>query len=180
MVYRISSRLGLALAVLFVAGAGLTSCRGVSWFFLKRSLHGKFEGVHWITTAQLADWLAAKERPQPILLDVRMPAEWEVSHLPGARQVDPKADAKTTAAGLAKDTPIVTYCSIGYRSGEMAQRLQAAGYTRVQNLEGSIFQWANEHRPLVRNGELVTRVHPYSEGWGQLLAPEARASVPKL
>jgi rhodanese-related sulfurtransferase len=179
MVYRISSRLGLGLAILFLTACGLLSCRGVSWFFLKRSLHGKFDDVHWITTGQLADWLAAKDRPQPVLLDVRTPAEWDISHLPGARRVDPKADAKTAAAGLAKDTPIVTYCSIGYRSGEMAERLRAAGYAHVQNLEGSIFQWANEHRPLVRDGERVTRVHPYSEGWGRLLAPEVRASVPE-
>ena len=52
--------------------------------------------------------------------------------------------------GIAKDAPIVTYCSVGYRSGKMAERLQAAGYTNVRNLEGSIFKWANEHRPLVR------------------------------
>jgi rhodanese-related sulfurtransferase len=182
MVYRISSRIALGLALLLLAGFGLISCRGVSWFLLKRSLHGKFNDVRWITTAQLGDWLAAKDRPQPVLLDVRTPPEWEVSHLAGARQVDPKADAKTAAAaaGLAKETPIVTYCSIGYRSGKLAQRLRAAGYAQVQNLEGSIFQWANEHRPLMRHGEPVTRVHPYSEGWGQLLTPEARADVPKL
>ncbi len=179
MVYRISSRLALGLAVLFLAAFGLISCRGLSWFFLKRSLHGRFADVHWITTKQLADWLAAKDRPQPVLLDVRTPAEWDVSHLPGARRVDPKADAKTAAAGLAKDTPIVTYCSVGYRSGAMAERLRAAGYTHVQNLEGSIFQWANEHRPLVHDGRRVTRVHPYTEGWGRLLAPEVRASVPE-
>lgn len=179
MVYRFSSRLALGAVFLFLAGFGFTSCRGLSWFFLKRSLHSKFAAVHWITTEQLADWLGAKNRPPPVLLDVRTPAEWNVSHLPEARRVDPGAEAKTAAAGLAKETPIVTYCSIGYRSGEMAERLRAAGYSHVQNLDGSIFQWANEHRPLLRNGERVRRVHPYSEGWGSLLAPEVRAAVPE-
>jgi len=33
----------------------------------------------------------------------------------------------------------------------------AAGYTQMQNLEGSIFQWANERRPLLRDGEPMAR-----------------------
>ena len=177
MLCRTSFRLVLGAGILLLTAFGLGSCRGVSWFFVKRSLRGKFQHVHWITTGQLAEWLAAKDRPQPVLLDVRTPAEWQVSHLPGARRVDPKADPQTAAAGLPKDAPIVTYCSIGYRSAAMAERLRAAGYSHVQNLEGSIFQWANEHRPLVREGAPVTRVHPYSAAWGRLLAPEVRAEV---
>ena len=172
-------RLLLGAALLLPLCIGLGSCRGVDWFLLKRTLHSKFNDISWITTEQLASRLAEKDRPPPVLLDVRTPAEYEVSHLKGARQVDPKADAGSAAKGIAKDAPIVTYCSVGYRSGEMAERLRAAGYTRVQNLEGSIFQWANERRPLVRGeGERVTRVHPYNAVWGRLLAPEVRAPVP--
>jgi rhodanese-related sulfurtransferase len=174
----INLRLALGVVVLLVVSFGLLSCRGVDWFFLKRSLHSKFSDIDWITTQQLAKWLAEKNRPKPVLLDVRTPAEWNVSHLAGARRVDPKADAKTAADGVAKDAPIVTYCSVGYRSAEMAERLRAAGYIHVQNLDGSIFQWANEHRPLVHDGGRVTRVHPYSARWGRLLEPEIRAPLP--
>ncbi|MBA3608196.1 MAG: rhodanese-like domain-containing protein [Chthoniobacterales bacterium] len=171
-------RLLLGVALLLLLSFGLVSCRGVDWFLLKRSLHGKFNDISWITTEQLANRLVDKDRLPPVLLDVRTPVEFEVSHLKGARQVDPKAEAQSAAKGLPKDAPIVTYCSVGYRSGEMAERLRAAGYTRVQNLEGSIFQWANERRPLVRGeGERVTRVHPHSAVWGRLLAPEVRAPV---
>ena len=67
-----------------------------------------------------------------MLLDVRTPAEWEVSHLPGARWVDPEAIANDAAGKLAKERRSSTYCSVGYRSGEMAQRLRAAGYTRCK------------------------------------------------
>ncbi|MEO8439297.1 MAG: rhodanese-like domain-containing protein [Spartobacteria bacterium] len=171
-------RLALGVAAVLAFSFGLLSCRGVDWFLLKRSLHGKFSHVEWITTEQLADWLADKKRPQPVLLDVRTAAEWKVSHLPGARWVDPKADATTAAAETTKDAPIVTYCAVGYRSGQMAERLRAAGYRRVQNLEGSIFEWANEDRPLVRNGQPATRVHPYNKVWGRLLKPSARAPIP--
>jgi rhodanese-related sulfurtransferase len=173
-----NSGLMLGITAVLVLGLGLVACREVDWFLLKRSLRSKFGNERWITTQQLAAWLADKKRPAPVLLDVRTPAEWKVSHLPGARRVDPEADAQTAAGEIAKDAPIVTYCAVGYRSGLMAQRLRAAGYTRVQNLEGSIFEWANEHRPLVRDGERVTRVHPYSTLRGRLLEPDVRAPLP--
>jgi len=169
--------LALGFTAVLALALGLLSFREFDWFLLKRSLRSKFGEENWITTQQLADWLADKKRPAPVLLDVRTPAEWKVSHLPGARLVDPKADAITAAGDLAKDAPIVTYCAVGYRSGVLTQHLRAAGYTKVRNLEGSIFQWANEHRPLVRDDERVTRVHPYSAFWGRLLEPEVRAAV---
>ena len=170
--------LALGITALLVLALGLVACREADWFLLKRSLRSKFGDEHWITTQQLADWLADKKRPAPVLLDVRTPAEWKVSHLPGARRVDPQADAQIAAGKIAKDAPIVTYCAVGYRSGVMAQRLRVAGYTRVQNLEGSIFQWANQHRPLVRDGERVTRVHPYSTIRRRLLEPDVCAPLP--
>ena len=168
----------LGLLALFICAGALLSCRSVDWFVLKRSLRAKFGDEHWIATEQLADWLADKNRPAPVLLDVRTPAEWKVSHLPHARQVDPAASAEIAAGATGKDAPIVTYCSVGYRSAEMAQRLRAAGFTHVQNLEGSIFEWANEHRPLVHDGQPATRVHPYDALWGRLLQPEVRAPRP--
>src|SRR5882672_9474013 len=85
--------LALGMTALLALALGLAACRGVDWFLLKRSLRSKFGDEHWITTQQLSDWLADKKRPAPVLLDVRTPAEWKVSHLPGARRVDPQADA---------------------------------------------------------------------------------------
>ena len=51
----------------------------------------------------------------------------------------------------------------------MAQKLKARGFTHVQNLEGSIFMWANEGRVLQRGGVAVNVVHPFDERWGRLL-----------
>jgi rhodanese-related sulfurtransferase len=166
--------LAVGLLVGVFAALGL---RSVDWFLLKKSLRHKFTKIEWISTSELANWLADKHRPAPVLLDVRTPEEWNVSRLPGARRVDPSASVETAAAGLSKDTPIVTYCAVGYRSGEMADRLRAAGFSNVHNLEGSIFQWANEHRPLVRGEERVNTVHPYNTFWGHLLTDDARAPV---
>jgi rhodanese-related sulfurtransferase len=171
-------KLALGLTGLIVCALALFSFRSFDWFLVKRSLRTKFGEQNWITSDELAACLADKKRKPPVLLDVRTAAEWNVSHLPGARRVEPNATAAEAAGGVAKDAPIVTYCAVGYRSGEMAERLRAAGYWKVRNLEGSIFQWANEHRPLLRDGARVERVHPYNTFWGHLLAEEVRARLP--
>jgi rhodanese-related sulfurtransferase len=173
----VNLRVAGAVVALLLGVLGLLSCRSVDWFFVKRSLRSKFSDVQWITTAELADWLAATDRPPPVLIDVRTRAEWRVSHLPAARLVDPQTDPLAAVSRLPKDAPIVTYCAVGARSARAAERLQAAGYTHVQNLEGSIFEWANEHRPLVHNDKPVTRVHPYTSLWGHLLQPDVRARL---
>jgi hypothetical protein len=76
-----------------------------------------------------------------------------------------------------KDAAIITYCSVGYRSAEFARSLRAAGYTNIRNLEGSIFQWANEGRPLAPAGTSAQKVHPYSRFWSGLVKKERRADL---
>jgi rhodanese-related sulfurtransferase len=171
------ARLGLLVTGLIIAGLALLGMRNIDWFLLKKSLRHRFPKVDWISTRELADWLADKSRPAPLLLDVRTPEEWNVSHLSGARPVAPNASVESATAGVSKETPIVTYCAVGYRSGDMATQLRAAGFTNVRNLEGSIFKWGNEHRPLVREHERVSTVHPYNSFWGRLLSDEVRAPL---
>jgi rhodanese-related sulfurtransferase len=167
------------LIVLFAAAIAMLAMRSVDWALLKPSLRARFRTVQWITTQELGDWLADKNRRPALLLDVRTEEEWNVSHLRGARRIDPGAPTESIVPGLAKDTPIVTYCAIGYRSAEVATRLTAAGFTNVRNLEGSIFEWANERRPLVRDNGRTTQVHPYDHLSGHLLDPDVRAPLPK-
>jgi rhodanese-related sulfurtransferase len=167
----------LPIAGLLMAVSALLGLRSVDWFLLKKSLRHKFSKIEWISTSELADWLSSKRQPAPVLLDVRTVEEWNVSHLPGARRIEPNATAENAAKGLTKERSIVTYCAVGYRSGEVAERLRAAGFSKVRNLDGSIFQWANEHRPLVHDNEGVSRVHPYNGFWGRLLNDEVRARL---
>lgn len=174
-----NARLALLMTGLIVAAVGLLFTRSIQWFLLKKSLEHRFPEVAWISTEELANWLADKTRPAPVLLDVRTVEEWNVSHLPSARHAAPKAAVEGVTAGVSKQTPIVTYCAVGYRSAEMAKRLRAAGFTNVRNLEGSIFEWANEHRALVRDGQPVSVVHPYNALWGRLLVDEVRAPLPQ-
>jgi rhodanese-related sulfurtransferase len=175
---RIVSRravVGSAIAVLLIATATVVCGQGVAWAVVNWKVRHDFPGIRRIEPRQLADWLNDKGRAQPVLLDIRTKPEYDVSHIHGARRVDPDANAE--GIHLPKDQPVVTYCSVGYRSGGFAKKLQEAGYTNVQNMAGSIFQWANEGRPVERNGERVHKVHPYNSTWGKLLKPELRAEV---
>ena len=175
-----NARLGLFMTALIVvvAGIGFARTQSFEWFVLKNAIRLKYPGVRRITTEQLAAWLADPRRAQPVLLDVRTPAEWNVSHLAGARRVDPGASGEAAGAGIPHNAPIVTYCAVGYRSSEFARRLQAAGFGNVYNLEGSIFEWANQGRPLVdAEGQRAERVHPYNGWWGRLLNENVRSEA---
>ena len=165
---------GAGAMLLFAAWAVAGQGRGLE--NMKRLVRVRFPSVRQLSTAELAAWLKDGSRSAPLLLDVRTEAEFEVSHLPGARRVDPEADAARIIPTLAKDQPVVAYCSVGYRSSAMVQRLARAGVTQLYNLEGSIFQWANEGRPLERDGKPATAVHPYNATFGKMLEPERRAA----
>lgn len=165
------------LFVMLVLGVGLASCsRWLGWQALNVAIRHKFPDVSRLRTPELAAWLDDPKHAPPRLLDVREPSEYRVSHLANAQQVEPGSDP--AALGLPKDRPIVTYCSVGYRSAEYARKLRQAGFTNVRNLEGSIFAWANEDRPLVEDGHPVEQVHPFNSTWGFLLKPARRAPVP--
>jgi rhodanese-related sulfurtransferase len=183
---------GFCILFLLLAclGLGLACRQAIAWPTIKSKVRRTFPEVRQLTTGELADRLA-KEEAVPLLIDARGAEEYAVSHLPGAHWVDPDAQGSELLAalpeGLAKDAPIVAYCSVGYRSSALARRLMAAGYSNVHNLEGSIFQWANEGRVVVHRDVVgdpgaevgqeraVRQVHPYDPTWGRLLHPELHA-----
>ena len=140
----------------------------------KERIRREFPKVARRTVEQLAAQLrsAKDETPLPLLLDARAPKEYAVSHLPGARSAEDLEAALAELRGAPKDREVVVYCSIGYRSAHLARELERRGYRNVQNLEGSIFEWANTGKPLVRGEQRVQGVHPYDETWGELLVRE--------
>ena len=141
----------------------------LAWDPIKQDIRTSFPTVAHLSTQELADWLNDTARPAPLLLDVRSQEEFAVSHLPQARHIPPNSKLDALFPEVPRNSPIVTYCSVGHRSAELAARLQDAGYTQVLNLEGSIFTWANEGRPLVNAQGPTDDVHPYNATWGQLL-----------
>jgi rhodanese-related sulfurtransferase len=109
-----------------------------------------------------------------VLLDVRSPEEQKVSQLRGAQRVDAEQPDLDSLA-IPEDAKVVVYCSIGYRSAALMGALKRAGVEHVYNLEGGLFDWANQGRPIYRGEERVDEVHPFNRIWGLLLSPDLRA-----
>ena len=124
-------------------------------------------------------YLAAQPSGDYLLVDVRSAAEWSVSHLPAAfRCEDP--GAAVAEARRRHCTRVVVYCSIGERSSQLAERMQALDPNLlIHDLAGGIFTWASEDRTLVdADGQPTRLVHPYDTSWGALLPPDRRAPLP--
>jgi len=172
---RVFGKGSLALLSVWLSPAGRAADDGLEK--MKALVHERFPAVKHLTPSDLASWLGDTNRVAPVLLDVRSRAEFAVSHLTGARWVDPETPALDLVPTLPTNRPVVLYCSVGYRSAQCASRLFRVGFTNVINLEGSLFQWANEGRPLANEGGVATRVHPYSERFGKLLKPQLRAPL---
>lgn len=168
-------------AVFLLLGTGIVflTGRSLALRIIKRLITRKFPTVEWITTKEFARWLEDPVKRQPILLDARSEAEYAVSHLKHSQRINPNQPDLAAFTG-SKDTPIVVYCSVGYRSARIAEQLEQAGFSRVYNLKGSIFQWANEGRPVCKGDCPTMLVHPYDALWGRLLRPEYRAQVAQV
>ena len=142
-------------------------------------------GIEWLVdkrydipeiTVDTAQSELAAEPDGWLVLDVREPDEYAVSHLPGAVRVPPDADVSTfqqIIGGAAKGKQVLFYCSVGQRSSKLATRMQdavrEAGGEGVANLRGGIFRWHGEHGALVDADGPVDRIHPYNSVWGKLM-----------
>lgn len=141
----------------------------------KALVRASFPGVPQMSIEELDRRL--EDKTPPLIIDVREPFEYEVSHLPGAVHAQGE-DIADLIAGTDADRPIVLYCSVGYRSSaavaDLIQLNDPEIGERVWNLEGSIFEWANSGRPVYRDGKEAESVHPYGKQWSRLLAPHLR------
>lgn len=87
-----------------------------------------------------------------LLLDLRDDRAHRSGHIAGARAVALDAlDAEV--AGRAKDAPVVVCCESGVESGKAAERLSAAGFTKVAALKGGLASWRADNLPLAVAGK---------------------------
>lgn len=113
----------------------------------------KVEGVD---TTQNVIWLDAREKK-----------EYAVSKIKDAVWVGYDDFDMTRVANIGKEQELIVYCSIGYRSEKVAERLKKAGYKNVKNLYGGIFSWVNKERKVYDSLDKETRkVHAYGRMWG--------------
>ncbi|MGH9465448.1 MAG: rhodanese-like domain-containing protein [Thermoanaerobaculia bacterium] len=117
-----------------------------------------FPEVPAVAPADLAGLAAAGRL---VLVDVRTPAEQAVSQIAGAITAAEFEQRRAELAGAV----VVTYCTIGYRSGLYAERLRAEGWD-ARNLAGSLLAWTHAGGELVDpEGQPTKRLHVYGERW---------------
>ena len=147
------------LAALPLAGQEKGIESGSYRFMLKTLLSHTVPEME-VKTASAAD-------NETLFLDARERAEYEVSHIQGALWVGYDDFDISRLDGVAKDTPLVVYCSVGYRSEKISEQLLDAGYNDVANLYGGIFEWKNQDQKVVNmDGQTTESVHAYNRTWG--------------
>lgn len=101
-----------------------------------------------------------------VFLDARERKEYEVSHIKGAHWIGYDDYKRSRLPKVSKSTPIVVYCSVGYRSEKITEKLLQDGYTEVYNLYGGVFEWVNQGHPVYVNGKRTQQVHAFDRKWG--------------
>ena len=142
-----------------------------TWAEVEQLITKEFSDVPQLSTSELATLLSANEQ-EVILLDARQPNEFAISHLKDAHLVGSETEALAIINNSPSNSLIVAYCSVGYRSAKLVANLQTRGFSNTINLQGSLFKWANEGRPIYKGKGIVKSVHPYNQRWGNLLNKE--------
>ncbi len=103
-------------------------------------------------------------------LDARELNEYEISKIKNAQWVGFNDFDLTRVEGLGKNQQIIVYCSVGYRSEKITEKLKADGFSNVTNMVGGLFGWVNYKKPILNNSNKKTRkVHAYDKEWGKWL-----------
>jgi len=111
---------------------------------------------------------AHAQKNKYIFLDAREFIEYQTSHIPGARFIGYNDFKIESLKGIAKDSKIIVYCSIGYRSEKIATKLKKYGFVHVLNLYGSLFEWVNAGYEITdKSGKPTKKVHTYNKKWSQ-------------
>ncbi|UZO80803.1 rhodanese-like domain-containing protein [Aquimarina sp. ERC-38] len=104
-----------------------------------------------------------------IYLDTREKKEYKVSRIKGATWVGYNSFALKKVRDIPKDQKIIVYCTVGYRSEKIAEKLVNAGFTNVSNLYGGIFEWVHQDQPVYNDTGSTQEVHTYDKNWSQWL-----------
>ena len=87
----------------------------------------------------------------PLILDVRTPAEFKAGHLPNAVLI-PLQELQRRIGELApyRNKDILVYCATGNRSTVASKILIDQGFTHIANLRHGIADWYQRKYPLTR------------------------------
>lgn len=174
--------------LLILAGVLLLAVTGFAWRAFAappatadqaekdRSFRRRVDAINLLNRARLISGADLQEKlkkgERVVLLDVREPKENQVSALPGARLAVPDKIETMPLDDLPADATVVTYCTVGGRSGKAAVALEKRLGRPVYNLDGGIIEWFNHGGQVVDpSGKPVDRIDAWGEPWSSFVHP---------
>jgi len=151
-------------SLLFIASIGLN-------YLSAQEVHSKPYGLMLNTLLSHSvpeiDVDSAKQMQDVIFVDSREKEEYEVSHIRNAIWVGYENLKLKNLKEVDKSKTIIVYCSVGYRSEKVAEKLLKQGFEKVYNLYGGIFEWKNQGNTVYKTEKMETeKVHAYDKKWG--------------
>lgn len=131
-----------------------------------------------ISHQKLAILLSDVSNQDVLLFDVRRPEEYQMSRIKGGIQISPEMSAQAFFSRYGHEISnkkLIFYCSVGYRSSEFIQRIEAQADEQnvkaISNLKGGIFRWYNEAHPVINEQGITNAIHPSDDAWADLIEP---------
>lgn len=107
--------------------------------------------IEQISPNTLSSWLDANRiHGEPVLLDVREPAEWRLASIQpaGAELLQiPMQTIPLRLSELDPERPVAVLCHHGGRSMQVAMFLTRQGFTHIANVSGGIDAWSLQVDP---------------------------------
>lgn len=164
----LSARKTIIVVITFVlfntsVGCQITEVRSDAWkqervMTMYRNFATEFPQVSGITVSELQQ--LQQQDKELILVDVRSPEERAVSFIPGAITT---AEFEQNLEQY-RNAQVIAYCTIGYRSGKYAQKMQQQG-VEILNLEGSLLAWSHIQGKLINRDGITNKVHIFGRQW---------------
>jgi rhodanese-related sulfurtransferase len=112
---------------------------------IANEVHGALTGGKRLSVAEAVRLINDRE---PVILDVRTPADYKKGHLLNAQSA-PLAKLDEQLGQLKdKSRPVLVYCALGSSSASAAERLRKQGYAEVYPLRGGLNAWLGANLPV--------------------------------
>ncbi|MFA5941865.1 MAG: rhodanese-like domain-containing protein [Sinimarinibacterium sp.] len=118
----------------------------VALVMIANEVHGALTGGKRLSVPEAIRLINDRD---PIILDVRTPADFKKGHLLHAQNAPlTKLDESLGTAGKDKSKPVLVYCAMGPSSVNAAERLRKLGFAEVYPLRGGLNAWLGASLPV--------------------------------
>jgi adenylyltransferase/sulfurtransferase len=103
----------------------------------------------WEVTPREVKSALDKQKANYLLIDVREPNEYEITHIVDKSKLFPRSDWPSIAQKLKgrENDEVVVHCKSGARSLQVAQALRLSGFPKARSMAGGILLWNKDVNP---------------------------------